>query len=86
MANYHMGLNTAALEVLIRLAGCASAVGAGIVPKKKRKVRDEGGRSSVGSSIERTGQSAEWYIDRGVDALPREACGSSAGTRSGAAV
>jgi hypothetical protein len=34
---------------------------------------NNGGSISVGSSIERSGGSAEWYIDRGVGALPREA-------------
>jgi hypothetical protein len=33
------------------------------VPTKKPKVRDEGGSMSVVSSLERTRQGAEWYID-----------------------
>ena len=44
-----------------------------IVPTKNPQLRDKGGSISVGSSIERSGGSAEWYIDRGVGALPREA-------------
>jgi hypothetical protein len=48
------------------------------VPTKNPKLRDKGGSISVGSSIERSGGSAEWYIGRGVGALPREANGSSA--------
>ena len=55
------------------------------VPTKKPKVR---ARAKVCESARllRTRQGAEWYIDRGVGALPREACGSSAGTRSSAGV
>ena len=37
---------------------------------------------SVGLSIEKSGQRAEWYITRDVGALLREARGSSAATRS----
>jgi hypothetical protein len=53
---------------------------------KKSKVRDKGGNISVDLSIEKSEQSAECYIDRGGGALPREACGSPAGTRCGLGV
>ena len=57
-----------------------------LVPTKNPRVRNESGDISVGLSFERSGQSAECYIDRGVGVLPRQACGSSAGTRCGAGV
>jgi hypothetical protein len=51
------------------------------VPTKKPKSTRRGQKHVSGASIERTRQGAEWYIDRGVGATPREACSCSAGTR-----
>ena len=66
------------------LIRAARAAGDRTVPTKKPKVRDEGKAGESARLLRGLVQSAGWHLNRGVGATPREACGCSAGTRSGA--